>query len=122
MAKTRRAGTRRISDAGHAARVSPARLEQLIEEATVDCYNDSEQVSGLYTMVDDNLELPFETEVLGARVIVEGVDVGDDESIVAVCRKGPTRQRIPLIDLPLPVPPPRGAEWVAAYRRWAKGR
>ncbi len=39
-------------------------------EATVDCYNDSECVTGFYTMIDEYLEVPFQTEVLGVDVTV----------------------------------------------------
>ena len=39
--------------------------------------------------------------------------------IVAICVHGKHRQAIPILDLPLPDPPPQGAEWIAAYRRWA---
>jgi hypothetical protein len=39
---------------------SDARLEELIEQATVDCYNEEEQVTGLFTMIEDNLAIPFE--------------------------------------------------------------
>jgi len=42
----------------------------MIEEATVDCYIDSERITG---------------------------------------------------DLPLPTPPPDGADWIEAYRRWLGG-
>jgi hypothetical protein len=31
-----------------------------------------------------------------------------------------TRRPIGLLELPLPDPPPDGARWVAAYRRWAE--
>ena len=48
-------------------RLSKARLDELIEEAIVDCYNESEQVTGLYTMIEDNLAFPLTTTVLGAR-------------------------------------------------------
>jgi hypothetical protein len=48
--------------------VSPAQLDKLIEEATVDCNNDAEQVSGLFTMIEENLALPFAARVLGAEV------------------------------------------------------
>ena len=44
---------------------SDARLEELIEQATVDCYNEEEQVTGLFTMIEDNLAIPFEKSVLG---------------------------------------------------------
>jgi hypothetical protein len=34
-------------------------LEALIEEATVDCYDEYEQATGLFTMIEDELDLPF---------------------------------------------------------------
>jgi len=39
-----------------------------IEEATVNSYNDSEQASGLYTMIEENVDFPFETRLLGSSV------------------------------------------------------
>lgn len=99
-------------------RLSKARLDQLVEEAIVDCYNESEQLTGLYTMIEDNLALPFETTVLGVSVTVERVNLTRREEIVAVCRRAGVRQTVPLLDLPLPSPPAAGAEWIAAYRHW----
>ena len=96
-------------------------LEALIEEATVDCYNEGEQRVGFLTMIEEHLALPFETEVLGVRVIVERVQIGDTGDIVALCRRGRQRQRIPILDLSLPSPSPRGAEWIDAYRHWLRG-
>ena len=98
-----------------------AELDALIEEAIVDAYGESEECTGFYTMIEGNLALPFETEVLGVRVTVERVDLTDADEIVAVCRRGSKRQKIPVVDLPLPKPPPAGAEWIEAYRRWARG-
>lgn len=101
-----------------AARPSPAQLDRLIAEAIVDAYNDSEQVGGFYTMMEESLAFPFTTDVLGVAVTVVGVDLTGDDRIVALCRRGKARQRIPILDLPLPEPPPQGAEWIHAYRRW----
>ena len=115
-AKPAPAGKRR------AKALSMARLDQLIEEAVVDAYGESEQTTGFYTMLEDHLVVPFAVDMLGAEVIVERVDLTDDERIVAVCRRGPSRQRISVLDLPLPDPPPDGAEWIEAYRRWARAR
>jgi hypothetical protein len=98
-----------------------ATLDALIAEATVDCYNDSECVTGFYTMLVDNLAMPFQTLVLGVDVAVADIDLTDDEQIVALCRRGPSTQRIRIVELPLPTPPPDGAEWIAAYRRWVVG-
>jgi len=32
---------------------TPAHLDELIEEATVDCQDDNEQVSGFFNMIED---------------------------------------------------------------------
>jgi hypothetical protein len=99
-------------------RISKARLEAMIEEATVDCYNESEQVTGWFTMIEENLAVPFETTVLGVQVTVDSVDLNRSEQIVAICSRGRSRQSLPILDLPLPRPPPDGAEWIDAYRKW----
>ena len=103
-------------------RRSKAHLDALIAEAIVDADNESEQTVGFYTMMENSLALPFETEILGIKVAVEQIDWNDENAIVAVCRRGGKRQRIPILDLPLPLPTPRGAEWIAAYRYWRTGR
>jgi hypothetical protein len=98
--------------------LSRARLDALVEEATVDCYNEDEQLTGLFTMIKNNLAVPFTTQVLGVEVTVRRVDLVRSE-IVAVCPHGRTRQLIGILDLPLPDPPPEGVEWIEAYRHWA---
>ena len=52
---------------------------------------------------------------------VVGIDEAQflDDGIVAVCVRGHDRQRLDLLNLPLPTPPPEGAEWIDAYRYWA---
>jgi hypothetical protein len=99
-----------------------AHLENLIAEATVDCYNESEEISGIFTMMEENLAVPFKTTILGVDVTVERIHLNEAEEIVAVCRRGRHRQHVPIVDLPLPEPRPKGAEWIDAYRRWARGR
>jgi len=107
---------------GQPLRLSKARLDELVEEALVDAYGESEQVTGFYTMMENDLRLPFETEILGMTVIVEGIDITEDDQLVAVCRRDKTKQRISLSELPLPSPPPEGAEWIVAYRYWRTGK
>jgi hypothetical protein len=108
------------------ARAKPAHgwstehLDALVEEATIDANGESEQATGFYTMMENGLRLPFETNILGAAVTVESIDFSGDDALVAVCRKGSHRQRISLLDLPLPSPPPEGAEWIAAYCHWRR--
>jgi uncharacterized Zn finger protein len=101
---------------------SRALLEQLIEDATVDCYNESEECTGLFEMIHEHLDIPFVTTVLGVAVTVTAVDITDDDQIVAVCRRGRDLLRVALLEVPMPAPRPGGAEWVDAYRHWARPR
>lgn len=106
----------------HRRSLSLAKLEEMIEEATVDAYGESEQTVGFFTLLEDRLKLPFKTEVLGMEVTVKRIDMTDDDQIVAVCSRGKSQQPIPILDLTLPDPPPEGAEWIEAFRRWAQVR
>ncbi|TKA11431.1 calcium-binding protein [Actinacidiphila oryziradicis] len=96
-----------------------AELEAMIDEATVDAYNEDEQLTGLLTMLQENLDVPFTTAVLGVEVTVRGVDLTPGGQIVALCSRGSIRQSIEILELPLPTPAPEGAEWIDAYRHWA---
>ena len=101
-------------------RISKARIESLVEEATVDTYDEAEQAGGFFTMIEENLGVPFSTVVLGVEVTVKRIDMIEGDEIVAVCSRGKESQRISILDLPLPSPPPEGAEWIAAYRYWRR--
>jgi hypothetical protein len=101
--------------------VSGGLLSALIEQATVDAHDESEQTSGFFTMIEDNLLVPFDTRMLGMQVTVESVDLTEDDRIVVVCSRGGHQQRVSVLDLPLPEPAPEGAEWIEAYRVWSTG-
>ena len=49
-------GPKRKSPADNLPRLSKERLEELAEEATFDAYNESEQTSGFFTMMEDNFK------------------------------------------------------------------
>ncbi len=97
------------------------KLEKLIEEAVVDAYTEQEQAVGVLTMMQEHLALPFSANIFGVGVVVEKVDMTCDGRIVVVCRRDQTRQRIGILDLPLPTPASAGAEWIAVYRHWRRG-
>jgi uncharacterized Zn finger protein len=96
------------------------RLEQLIADATVDCDNESEERTSLFEMLAEHLEIPFATTVLGVAVTVTAVELTASDEIVAICRRGRNLLRVALLELPMPDPRPTGAEWVDAYRQWAR--
>ena len=100
---------------------SKAKLEKLIQEAVVDAYTEEEQAVGFFTMMEEHLALPFSTSILGVDVVVEKVDMTRSGQIVVICRCDNVRQRVGILDLPLPTPAPAGTEWIAAYRHWRRG-
>ena len=100
-------------------KLSKEELDALVEQATLDAYNDEEQLTGFAVMIEDNLQMPFETTVLGVRITVRGITQAE-ASIVADCVRDGQHQPISVLDLPLPEPPPKGAAWIAACRRWAR--
>jgi hypothetical protein len=99
-------------------RISNTKLAEMIKHAIVDAYDEPEQVTGWFTMIEENLAVPFKTTVVGVQVIVQRIDLDRSDQIIAVCRHGRTRRSLSILDLPLPTPPPDGAEWIEAYRRW----
>jgi hypothetical protein len=54
-AKPPRTGTRPLKA------LSTATLDELIEEAIVDAYDESEQTSGFYSMIEEHLAIPFDS-------------------------------------------------------------
>jgi len=102
-------------------RLGRRQLTALVEEAIIDAYGESEQRVGLLTMLQEHLAVPFATEILATPVRVTRIDLNDADEIVAICRRRAQRQLIPILDLPLPSPPPAGWQWIEAYRYWARG-
>lgn len=100
--------------------LSGRELDELVERATVDAYDEEEQLTGFHAVIEDELAVPFTTVVLGVEVTVSGVELVPGSGVVALCRRGEHRQRIGILDLPLPLPPPAGAQWIEAYRHWAR--
>jgi hypothetical protein len=73
-------------------------------------------------MLEEHLVLPFQVQILDSEASVEAVDLTTSDQIVAVCVRGRSRQRIPILELVPPEPEPAGWEWVEAYRRWGGGQ
>ncbi|HEX4998450.1 MAG TPA: hypothetical protein VFY29_09495 [Terriglobia bacterium] len=121
--KSRQAGSpprREMRKERRATTPSEDDLERMVEDATENAYDESQQANGFLAKMEDELALPFATLAAGGEVVVERLEIADNHRILAVCRRGPDRQKLPLLDLPLPEPPPRGWEWIAAYRYWVR--
>jgi hypothetical protein len=63
---------------GEDRRLEAGQPRSMIEGATVDAYGDDEQLTGLFTMIEEHLAVPFTTTVLGVKVTVRKVDLTAD--------------------------------------------
>jgi hypothetical protein len=98
------------------------RLDELLEQATVDCYDEEEEFTGVLNTLDDNLSFPLQAEAMGEQVEVIGLDSRRSslrKGIVARVRKGGREYSVGLADLHFVDPDPVSAEWLAMYRYWA---
>ena len=93
----------------------------MVEEATVDRYNDVEQHDGLLVTLEGHLRCPVRGLVVGEAVTVLRCDREPSSGIVAICRRGRRTFRINLTAVDWPGAPPPGAEWIEAYRAWLRG-
>jgi Calcium binding len=97
------------------------RLEALLEEAIVDCYDEEEQFTGVLITLDENLQFPLQAKVLGQVVEVIGLVQARSSlrrGILATVRAGDQESRFPLSELEFIDPAPTSAEWLAMYRYW----
>ncbi len=51
-------------------RINKTRLDELIDEATVDCYGEEEEHTALLTMIEERVICPFRAKVIGETVEV----------------------------------------------------
>lgn len=109
---------RSAADVAASAELSTEELNALVEDATIDAYDYAEQLAGSAVMIENNLRVPFQTTILGMAVTVQNV-TQTAYGISADCVRDGHRQAISVLDLPLPEPPPKGAQRIAAYRHWA---
>jgi len=103
-------------------RLDEEKVQEALEEATVDCYNDSEQHTGLLTMIEQELAFPFPARVLGETVSVVGMEWPEDDEfgLDLVCERNGERHRIEARSVELLEPLPKGHLFLAAYLAWKR--
>lgn len=102
-------------------RTDPERLDALIEEATIDCYNEDEQHSGLLTMIEDEVVFPFEAKVMGDVVRITGMQWPDHGyGLQFTCEKHGATYEIDAGSIAWVEPLPEGFEWIEAYLSWRR--
>jgi hypothetical protein len=101
--------------------MNQARLEALLDEAMVDCYDEEEQFWGVFYTLDEKLHFPLQAQVLGEAVTVVGLDdsrSGLRRGVLARVCKGDREHSVALAEVEVLDPDPASAEWLVVYRYW----
>lgn len=92
-------------------------LDSLIDEITIDCYDEDEALMGFENAFDEaNLSCPG--TVVGEDVEVLSVSTANNRrELIATCQRNDRRYEIALLDIDLNADPDT-SRLIAAYRRW----
>jgi hypothetical protein len=100
------------------------RLVELLEEATVDCYNEEEEFCGVLVALSEGIRFPLHATALGEPVEVLRLDEkgsGLGKGVLAWVRKGEREYRVALSELEFVDPDTASGEWLEVYRYWLDG-
>jgi Calcium binding len=98
------------------------RVREAFEDAIIDAYGESEQHSGLLTMIENEVKFPFRAKVLGELVTVVGMEWPEDDEfgLDFVCERNGERHRVEARSVNLVPPHPPGHLYIAAYLHWKR--
>lgn len=98
-----------------------ASLQELIEEATVDCYGEDEEFWGFLASLE-NLSFPFQATGLGDLVQVIGIAEQSSvrRGVLVELEKQEQIYTFPLSELDVSALEGDTANWVAAYQLWGR--
>ncbi len=98
--------------------VNKAHLQELIEEATMDCYDEEEAFSGFWSMLDQGLIFPFHATILGEPLNVTGLSGRSAlrRGLLAEIEKDGQTYTFPLSEMDVATLEGDAAAWIAAYQ------
>jgi len=102
-----------------ADRKSKEELNDLVDEITVDAYNDDEQLWAFRQTFEDALALPAEASLIGESIEVLSIDYDGNErrGLTAKCRRDSSVYTVAAQDLVFP-DGSKASHLIAAYRVW----
>ena len=100
------------------ARKADSDLDRLIEEITVDAYDEDEQLMGFENAFDEGADFPCPGTVMGEEVEVLSVSVKNHRrELIATCKRGGRQYDVALLDTDVHGDSAT-SRLIAAYRRW----
>ncbi len=93
--------------------------EKIAEEATVDCHDEDEQISGWECIFDEKITTPRNCTIGKQKAVLEKITRDDHFAcIVGIVRLNKTKVRILLQDISLD--DSEAMKYINAYRYWCK--
>ena len=93
--------------------------EKIIEEATMDCHDEYEQVAGWECVLDENIAAPRPCKIGKQQAILEKVSMDDNSgAVIGVIRLNKTKIRILIQDIILE--DSETMKYINAYKYWCK--
>jgi hypothetical protein len=95
------------------------RLRALIDQATSDSVDESDEHAGLLSMIREEVACPFRARIAGQEVECLRFEwPKNGYGLNAVCKSGGKTQVVDIARLEFVDPLPRGHEWIGAYFAW----
>jgi hypothetical protein len=95
------------------------RLRALIDQATSDSVDESDEHAGLLSMIREEVACPFRARIAGQEVECLRFEwPKNGYGLNAVCNSGGKTQVVDITRLEFVAPLPRGHEWIDAYFAW----
>lgn len=93
--------------------------EKIIEDATMDCYDEHEQISGWASILADGIHTPCDCTIGKQNAVLEKIDTDDrDVCVIGFVRLNKTRMRVLIQDIT--VQGPTAMNYINAYAYWCK--
>ena len=94
-------------------------VKDCFEVATVDAYGEEEQATGWLTCIQEMFDKVEHISVLGQEVDLEGFDLANERTVVAICRKGKKKTRIALESVDFQKLSAKESLWLKAWKKWS---
>ncbi|MBF0493201.1 MAG: hypothetical protein HQM15_10530 [Deltaproteobacteria bacterium] len=95
-------------------------IEDCFEVATVDAYGEYEQASSWLTCIEEMFGKFDRVQVLEQEVGLEGFDLANETIVVALCRQGNKKTKIPLESVHFQKLSPKESLWMDAWKNKTK--
>ncbi len=97
------------------------KLKALLKEATAHCYDEEDELWGIFSALMAGLSLPLEATMQGEAVTLVGLDghtSAPEVGVMARVQKGGAEEAVALADVEATDLDSASAEWLAVHRYW----